>query len=387
MASMKVSVLDSKLRKHSVDVHCSATVAHVKLLLANMSLVPAGFVPVLVYQKRMLSDDECLASIGYSPDRSLSLVCVRSTSASTVADPALQSSRSTECNPPAAAQEAPASPAAASSSAAAHAATAAAHVPALVEARPVIFCMGFDEALVQRALDRTGGNEQDAIEILISGAGQLHSDESPSSSSSRDAVLPVIFSMGFDDALVRRALASAGGDEQRAVELLLSGGVPSSEKSSSTPANVRKAVAVGASAPVPSSASSSAPPPPAINFATEWLDEDGNVCPKNVDYATQCPKGHALAPFVCSGGPQAQQPSDADDVICRVCHGSTQRQHACDWLVCSVAACCGGYAVCAACVTALGSARGAAAARPDDFCMMVMPLACELKQCLASSLL
>jgi hypothetical protein len=260
--------------------------------------------------------------------------------------------------------------------------------------------MGFDEALVRRALDRTGGNEQDAIEILISGTGQMHPDESPSLSSSRDAALPVIFSMGFDDALVRRALASAGGDEQRAVELLLSGGVPSSEKSSSMSANVRKAVPVGASAPVPapalgssasavipSSASSSAPPPPAINFATEWLDEDSNVCPKNVEYATQCPKGHALAPFVCSGGPQAQQPSDADDVICRVCHGSTQRQHACDWLVCSVAACCGGYAVCAACVTALGSARRAAAARPDDFCMMVMPLACELKQCLASSLL
>jgi hypothetical protein len=142
-------------------------------------------------------------------------------------------------------------------------------------------------------------------------------------------------------------------------------------------------------APLPSNPNStpSPPPPPSINFATDWLDEHGDVCPKNVDYATQCPKGHALAPFVCSGGPQAQQPSDADDVICRVCHGSTQRQHACDWLVCSVAACCGGYAVCVACVTALGSARGAAAARPDDFCMMVMPLACELKQCLASSLL
>ncbi len=52
MASIKVSVVDSKLRKHSVDVHGSATVAHVKLLLANMSLVPAGFVPILVYQKR-----------------------------------------------------------------------------------------------------------------------------------------------------------------------------------------------------------------------------------------------------------------------------------------------------------------------------------------------
>ena len=37
--------MDSKLRNHSVDVHGSATVAHVKLLLANMSLVPAGLVP------------------------------------------------------------------------------------------------------------------------------------------------------------------------------------------------------------------------------------------------------------------------------------------------------------------------------------------------------
>jgi hypothetical protein len=98
-----------------------------------------------------------------------------------------------------------------------------------------------------------------------------------------------------------------------------------------------------------------------------------------VDYATQCPKGHALAPLVCSGDPQPQQTSDAD-VICRVCHGLTQRQHARDWLQCSVAACCGGYAVCAACVIELGSARGAAAASADDFCMLVMLLSCELKQ-------
>jgi hypothetical protein len=183
--------------------------------------------------------------------------------------------------------------------------------------------------------------------------------------------------MGFDDALVRRALASAGGHEQRAVELLLSGGVPFSEKSSSMSANVRKAVPVGASAPVPapalgssasavipSSASSSAPPPPAINFATEWLDELGRVCPKNVDYATQCPKGHALAPFDGSGEPPAQQPSDAD-VICRVCHGSTQRGHARGWLTCSVAGCCGGYAVCAGCASALVGADVAAAADAD----------------------
>jgi hypothetical protein len=121
--------------------------------------------------------------------------------------------------------------------------------------------------------------------------------------------------------------------------------------------------------------------PPAINFATEWLDEDGRVCAKNVDYATQCPKGHALAPFVCSGDPQAQQAIDAD-LICRVCHCSTQRPQARVWLVCSVTACCGNYAVCAGCVMELGRARRAAAAGPDDFCMMVMLLACEVKPCL-----
>jgi hypothetical protein len=248
--------------------------------------------------------------------------------------------------------------------------------------------MGFDEALVQRALARTGGNEQGAIEILIGGTGQL--DLSPSLSSSRDASTPVIFSMGFDDALVRSALASAGGDEQRAVELLLSGRVPSSETSWSAPASVRQPAFVGSipapvlgtsvTAAIPSSSSSSSPTPPAINFATEWLDEDGLLRAKNVDYATQCPKGHALAPFLCSSNPQAQQAND--HLICRVCHGSTQQQHSRDWLVCSVAACCGGYAVCAACVIELACPRSAAAARPDDFCMTVILLACKVKQCL-----
>ena len=105
--------------------------------------------------------------------------------------------------------------------------------------------------------------------------------------------------------------------------------------------------------------------PPGINFATEWLDELGRVCPKNVDYATQCPKGHALAPFDGSGEPPAQEPSDAD-VICRVCHGSTQRCDARSWLKCSVAGCCGGYAVCAECSSVLRDAGGAAPAT-DDF--------------------
>ena len=122
----------------------------------------------------------------------------------------------------------------------------------------------------------------------------------------------------------------------------------------------------------PSSGNSSSQPP-AINFATDWLDELGCVCPKNVDYATQCPKGHALAPFDASGEPPAKQPSDRE-IICRACHGSTQRQLVCGWLTCSVAGCCAGYAVCAACVIALGCAPKSAAASTDNFCMMVMAL-------------
>jgi hypothetical protein len=111
--------------------------------------------------------------------------------------------------------------------------------------------------------------------------------------------------------------------------------------------------------PLPTSVPSSAPPLPAINFATEWLDEDGRVCPKNVDYATQCPKGHQLMPLGGGGG------GGGADVMCRVCHASTPRQHACEWLVCSVAGCCGGYAVCAACTCALDRADAADAGSED----------------------
>ncbi len=135
-----------------------------------------------------------------------------------------------------------------------------------------------------------------------------------------------------------------------------------------------------------------APPPPAINFATEWLDEDGCVCPKNVDYATQCPKSHDLVSVSLGGGggAEAQQASGAN-VMCRVCHASTPRQHAREWLVCSVAGCCGGYAVCAACVGLLACSRKAVAAIADDFCMMVwgsisrLLLLCECACCALSN--
>ena len=102
---------------------------------------------------------------------------------------------------------------------------------------------------------------------------------------------------------------------------------------------------------------SSAPPSPAVNVATEWLDELGCVCPKAVDYASQCPKGHALVPFAGGGcGAAAQR------VMCRICHMCSQSEQAALWLVCSVARCCAVYVVCDGCVSALHQAPAAVAA-------------------------
>ncbi len=123
----------------------------------------------------------------------------------------------------------------------------------------MIISMGFDEALVQRALAQAGGDEKGAIDILMS--GQLHPEETTSLSSSRNAPVPVIFSMGFDDAMVRRALASTGGDVEMAVDLLLSGRLSPSDNSSVS------APVVSAAAAAPSGIGSS-------------------IC------STSCPQGH-----------------------------------------------------------------------------------------------
>jgi hypothetical protein len=111
---------------------------------------------------------------------------------------------------------------------------------------------------------------------------------------------------------------------------------------------------------------SSAPPTPAVNVATEWLDELGCVCPKAVDYASQCPKGHALAPLAGGGcGAAAQR------VMCRICHTHAESEQAAQWLVCSVAGCCAGYAVCDGCVSALLHQAPAAVAAGEGFSSQV----------------
>jgi hypothetical protein len=65
-----------------------------------------------------------------------------------------------------------------------------------------------------------------------------------------------------------------------------------------------------------------------LNQATEWLDEYGRQCMKNVNYAVQCPKGHSLVPA-------AQQLQRS--LLCRVCHRFVHPK-----LQCGVIGCCGG---------------------------------------------
>ena len=92
---------------------------------------------------------------------------------------------------------------------------------------------------------------------------------------------------------------------------------------------------------------------PSHNFSTEWLDEEGCIWPKNVDFSRECAKGHALAPLGDCGG-------DAGGIrlMCRLCHSFCERE--CDegmsWLTCSIDSdCCGGYAVCCSCARAPSS--------------------------------
>ena len=91
-------------------------------------------------------------------------------------------------------------------------------------ARPVIFSLGFDEALVQRALIQAGDNEERAVNLLLN--GEVHDGvEVGSDAAVGSSERPLIYSLGFDEVLVERALRQAGGDADRAAELLFTGEV------------------------------------------------------------------------------------------------------------------------------------------------------------------
>jgi hypothetical protein len=194
MASKKVFVIDTKLRRHCIEVDDSANITHLNTLLANMSLVPVGFTPKLVYQKRILGNGDSVGSIGYRPEFAITLVCIRaSLPVAVVRDDA-------------------------ASRALFDPDTGRAREP---QPRSEIQCMGFDEALAQHALTGAGEPEQGTVDVLVGGQSLI--DEPLTAPSSSAASASVIFSMGFDEALVRHALAIQGGNEEQAVDLLLSG--------------------------------------------------------------------------------------------------------------------------------------------------------------------
>jgi hypothetical protein len=94
---------------------------------------------------------------------------------------------------------------------------------------------------------------------------------------------------------------------------------------------------------------------PSFNQGTQWMDHNGCVFPKNVDFSRQCPKGHTLTRL-----------SSKDDhglpLMCRLCHVKGYRDQS-NWMVCRdytnhdsssfefrfACICCGRYAVCPGC--------------------------------------
>jgi hypothetical protein len=76
-----------------------------------------------------------------------------------------------------------------------------------------------------------------------------------------------------------------------------------------------------------------------------------------VDYASQCPKGHALVPLADGVGSAPVQ-----RLMCRICHTHAESEQVPQWLVCSANGCCAGYAVCDTCVRALQQTPAAVAA-------------------------
>ena len=121
---------------------------------------------------------------------------------------------------------------------------------------------------------------------------------------------------------------------------------------------------------------------PSHNFGTEWVDEEGRVWSKNVDFSRECAKGHALAPVGDCGGDCGGM-----RLMCRMCHSFCERDsdEAASWLTCSVVTgCCGGYAVCCSCASAPRAAV-AVSADSDAFCTLVSLRRGNAARCAVSS--
>lgn len=100
------------------------------------------------------------------------------------------------------------------------------------------------------------------------------------------------------------------------------------------------------------------------NFASQWMDHDGRVWPRQVDFLRQCPKGHVLAKFYRNA-----LDGHAKQLLCRICHTTCLVDSDCaaGWNVCSVVSgCCFGYAVCSGCASASASVAAARSTGADD---------------------
>jgi hypothetical protein len=317
---MTVFVKDARLRRHSVDVDEGASVAHLKLLLANMSLVPAGFVPNLVYQTRNLSDGDCVGGIGYSPDLSISLVCVRAAPASAAADCKPHSSLSPTT-----------STAAAASRAFSHSST-----PSPVTSAASASNSGSKSAPSSSPTTAAAPSTAPAAAKLQHGSRvRIEGLQAKPEMNGRTGVV-------------------CGGADQESgrwtVDIDAGGATPAC-RGTFRAANLRLI----------------AP----HNLSTEWVDEGGRVWPKNVDFSRQCAKGHALAPLGERGGQADRR------LMCRLCHCFCERDcdEAASWLMCSEdAGCCGEYAVCCSCARS----PSAAAAGSEDFSTLV---SCKVEWC------
>ena len=84
-----------------------------------------------------------------------------------------------------------------------------------------IYSMGFPQADVDRALAQAKGDEERAIEILISQQQQPQQPQRQRQPPQQQQQTPRIRSMGFSEANVKRALSKANDNEQKAIEFLV----------------------------------------------------------------------------------------------------------------------------------------------------------------------
>ena len=123
-----------------------------------------------------------------------------------------------------------------------------------------IYTLGFDEETVQQALAKTDGNEELAIDLILSGEARgavaastfqatvaddfghaahaanfsapafgLGSAKAASNLSFSNSFVYLHFTMGFDEKIVRQALSIADGNEELALDLILNGDIHAPE--------------------------------------------------------------------------------------------------------------------------------------------------------------